>query len=169
MKRYRDEGWLREKYHGERWTLQDMADECGVTIGTVHRWMKRHGVKRRDRKQYLRREYAGFYNQQSGYEAWSSHNTEGTTDHLRVHRLLAVAKYGFDAVCGKQVHHKNGIRWDNRPENIEIVTRDQHREAHDEFADAPWRDEQTLIDAYAFGSLNDLAAWWGCDQRTILT
>jgi len=46
------------------------------------------------------------------------------------HRLLAVAKYGISAVEGMDVHHKNGIRWDNRPENIELLTRSEHARIH---------------------------------------
>lgn len=47
-----------------------------------------------------------------------------------VHRLLAVAEYGFDAVQNRVVHHSNGVKWDNRPENIEIKTMSDHQSDH---------------------------------------
>ena len=169
MKQYRDEAWLREKYHEEGLTLQEMADECDVAVSAIHKWMERKGVERRSRAESLRRPGTTYYVDSAGYEAWSSHNYEGTKDNLRVHRLLAVAEYGFDAVAGRVVHHRNDIPWDNRPENIAVLTHNEHSAAHDEYADAPWRDEQTLIEAYEGSSINEIAEQWGCDQRTILT
>ena len=47
-----------------------------------------------------------------------------------VHRLLAVSEWGLDAIRGREVHHKNEIPWDNRPENLELVTREEHGEKH---------------------------------------
>jgi len=49
-----------------------------------------------------------------------------------VHRLLAVAEYGYENVCDNVIHHKNGIRWDNRPDNIEVMTRSEHSKLHAE-------------------------------------
>ncbi|NWM54968.1 hypothetical protein GY652_27320, partial [Escherichia coli] len=41
--------------------------------------------------------------------------------------------HGYDAVAGKQVHHKNEIPWDNRPENLEPLSDEEHiLEHHDE-------------------------------------
>lgn len=38
-----------------------------------------------------------------------------------VHKLVAVAEYGIDAVKENDVHHLNTISWDNRPENISLT------------------------------------------------
>jgi hypothetical protein len=168
MVRYHDEQWLREKYHGEGLTAEEMGDMCGVSPAAIYKWMDRNNIERRPKDQCQRNEYAGFATQQSGYETWRSHNSDGTEDRVRVHRLLAVAKYGFEAVGGMHVHHKNGIKWDNRIENVEIFTPTEHRAAHDEYVGAPWRDKQKLVDAYTRGSMEDIAEWWDCDPTTIL-
>ena len=47
-----------------------------------------------------------------------------------IHRLLAVSEYGIESVKGKDVHHKNNIPWDNRPENIELMTKEKHGRHH---------------------------------------
>jgi len=49
---------------------------------------------------------------------------------IPVHRLAAIAWYGFDAVDGNHVHHKNGVRWDNREENLEPLSMTEHRRHH---------------------------------------
>jgi len=55
-KKYHNENWLRDKYHGEHLTLREIADECGVTGTTIGDWMDRHGIERRDNRQAQRPE-----------------------------------------------------------------------------------------------------------------
>jgi hypothetical protein len=64
-----------------------------------------------------------------GYEEFQS-TLNGKCESVFVHRLLAVAEYGFDAVCGMDIHHKNGIKWDNRPSNIVIMDHAEHVRLH---------------------------------------
>ena len=64
-----------------------------------------------------------------GYQQWiTTHENESYVCY--VHRLLAVSEYGFEAVSENIVHHKNGLKWDNRPENIEIMTQSEHIGLH---------------------------------------
>jgi hypothetical protein len=47
------------------------------------------------------------------------------------HRLVAEGKIGRRLEPGEQVHHKNGIKSDNRPENIEVMgSQAEHKVAH---------------------------------------
>lgn len=76
-------------------------------------------------------------------------------NYVRVSRLLAVAEHGFDAVGpGVDIHHKNGIPWDNRPANIEVIDKGEHAALHstgrDPYADkdTPYRDEDVLRELY---------------------
>lgn len=73
--------------------------------------------------------HAGIYMNENGYIAWYSHH-DYTTKCLFVHRLLAVAEYGFDALYGKVVHHRNDIPWLNYPDNIELMSRSEHAQHH---------------------------------------
>ena len=56
------------------------------------------------------------------------------------HRLVAAAFLGLDYMNkGLDVHHKNNIHQDNRVENLQVVTKAEHRELHRtaQFADLP--------------------------------
>lgn len=46
---YTDKEWLVEQYIENGHKMKDMADKCGVALATIHYWMKKHGVERRDR------------------------------------------------------------------------------------------------------------------------
>lgn len=49
---------------------------------------------------------------------------------VQVHRLVAVAEYGFDAVADKVVHHESKHGLDNRPSNIGLMDRSDHSRMH---------------------------------------
>lgn len=64
-----------------------------------------------------------------GYMFWAT-TIDGTQLNVFEHRLLAAAKYGLEAIKGKHVHHKNGHQFHNTLENIEIVSRTEHKARH---------------------------------------
>jgi transposase-like protein len=72
--KYHNEKWLREQYWKNKKTLQEIADKCGCSKQTVNRWMKCHGIERRNgrfpadnrltdeqwiREQYIEKERSG--------------------------------------------------------------------------------------------------------------
>lgn len=79
------------------------------------------------------------------------------------HRLQMVAEHGFEELIGKVVHHKNEIPWDNRPDNLELLSPSEHAMVHHGPDDAPWRDEEKFRDAFEqVDSLLQLAEYWDC-------
>ena len=60
----------------------------------------------------------------SGYKTYR-HN--GKTNY--VHRLVATKAYG-KIPKGHEVHHKNRIKTDNRPQNLQVVSKAQHMAIH---------------------------------------
>ncbi len=47
--------------------------------------------------------------------------TEFDDKPFSIHRLVAVAEYGIEAVEENDVYHLNTVAWDNRPSNLELV------------------------------------------------
>lgn len=118
---------LHELYVDRGLSLRGVADEIGCHATSVARALRRHdiGVK----TAYRNYNHAPFVTDHQGYERWKTY-VDGTYHRVAVHKLVAVAEYGFDAVCGEEIHHKNEIRWDNRPDNIEVMSPADHRRLH---------------------------------------
>jgi len=120
-------------YWDEGLTIGEVASETGASKTTIKKWMNHHDIPRRDSveasKAARRVERATFITGTDGYEFWQS-RTEDGLKHVYVHRLLAVAEFGFETVCGNVVHHRNNISWDNRHENIAVMSSSDHSKLH---------------------------------------
>ena len=131
-----DPEWLQKKYYDEHKTLTEMAEEAGVTEASILRHMDSHGIERRPNyvTRVLRDPGAGFVHADArGYEM-VKHSVDDHTYNFPIHRLLAMAEYGIDEVKDKVVHHKNGIKWDNRPENLGLFdSQSDHMKHHTEY------------------------------------
>lgn len=115
---------------------------------------------------------AKFRTRQDGYEEIESTGF-GTRDTVFVHQLVAIAEgkatpYELFASTN-QIHHSNGVPWDNRPSNIEMVSLTKHGKIHDEdeWGEAPWRNADAMREGLKRMSANRLSEVWGCSRRTI--
>lgn len=117
---WQDEERLLKLYNKEL-TPTEIADKLGCCPATIYEWLKRFGVDFQDPKTRPPTIWTG----KNGYVRGKT-EYKGEDYNFSLHRLLAVSKYGFDAVCGMDVHHLNGISWDNRPSNIELKTKEEH-------------------------------------------
>lgn len=125
-KPWHDEDTLRELYKEKRLSKHDIADRFGVGVRTITIWMKKHNIESRGQYEEIRKRPASHY-WRNGYELSSS----GFDDNdVYIHRLIAVAEHGVDKVKNMHVHHKNEIKWDNRPKNLQLMTPSEHMSHH---------------------------------------
>lgn len=134
VRAYERESYLRSLYVDKRMTQSEIADLFKCCQTTIGRALDEHGIETRDSGDYA---LPSVYFSQSGYLTCRHRHGKGRSERVafRIHRLVAVAEFGFDAVVGCDVHHKNKHRADNRHENLEVMERSEHTEHHHERED----------------------------------
>ena len=124
---------LRRLYWDEELSLSEIGDLSGVNQSTVHYWMEKHDIDRlSDSEGSFRTQstnYASTRVNNNGHVVWRCNSDRGGGT-VPVHRLMAIAEHGTEAVEDKDVHHINGIPWDNRPENLELMNHGDHMSHH---------------------------------------
>lgn len=55
------------------------------------------------------------------------------------HQLVAEASLGRRLRDDEEVHHRNGKRDDNRPENLEVLLKREHAKEHADASERDWR------------------------------
>lgn len=125
-----DPDWLKEKYVNEEKSLAEIAELAGVSVSTVSRAMDRNGIDRRSPGEHHKKNQSIQTRKLTNHEQ-IKFTVNGNTHYYDVHRLVAIAEFGLDEVGGRIVHHKNGIPWDNRPSNLELIeSQSEHARRH---------------------------------------
>lgn len=124
-----DEELLRQKCEKENVFVPELAEKWGCAANTIYRRLDEFDIEKpNEAKPDTAKSvpYTTIY-----------HREDGQNYEFLVHRFVAYAheKLTFeqlvDAGMGYHIHHKNGIKWDNSPENLQVVSWDEHREIHE--------------------------------------
>ena len=139
---WRDKDTMVRLYCEQSMTMEGIAEELGCSVSVISRWVGYHGIESRPRSRSgwessNWKPYSNFEMKSSGHEIWRG-QFKGEREVVPVHRLLAVAEFGFDAVCGMNVHHGNTngdlpeceIPWANWGSNLKLSSRENHSRYH---------------------------------------
>ncbi len=126
--------YLAELYHEHGKTLKEIATQLGVAKSTITRRFQKYDI---DRREWGGRGYdhvVPYRTDHEGYERWRHQYRDESgakkEDVIAIHRLCAVAWFGFDSVADDVVHHESNIPWDNRESNLTIMNHTRHSKLH---------------------------------------
>ena len=170
---WKDGELLRELYVEKQMGQVEISERWDCSMSTVGNWLEEHGIEKRSRSEAVQLGYGNdrytvpFQTHVTGAEVWR-HSYKNESDMVYVHRLLAVAKFGFDAVADNVVHHESEVRWDNRPGNLELMDHGEHSTLHHTKIEG--EDRRKIADRYATtdDSSYDIAEDYDIDPNTVM-
>lgn len=126
---YVDKGWLHQKYNVEGLSLQAIARLCGITHGTtIHRWTRRFNFPPHKAIAPREKNYkwnGGQYISPSGYKyvICDRGHPRGVkkgkySDYIPEQYAVMEKHLGRYLKQDEVIHHLNGIKLDNRLENL---------------------------------------------------
>ena len=131
-----DPEMLETLYWVEGLSMWQIAERMGCSKTTVYRRMNEYGIDRRGVAYRSRNAVEinpiHIRSRQDGYVGVENYY-RGESYRFYLHQLLAIAE-GADPhkVFSEDyhTHHKNEVKWDNRPENLEVLSRSDHMKHH---------------------------------------
>lgn len=121
-------------------SINQIAKELDVSVCIVYKYMDRYGIHR-----YNQKESNAIFNKNNHNNYKGGRNSHGDgyikllmPEHPRAnkggyvleHIVIAEKKIGRYLKANEVVHHINGIKDDNRPENLLILTKHEHSQLH---------------------------------------
>jgi len=111
-------------------TLQDLEDLTGIGRKVISRWFKKHGLHVRTKSECATGELNSQFDGQPRYtedgyvEIWNG------TERMLEHRYVMEQQLNRKLTTEEVVHHINGIKDDNTPTNLEVLSHIEHMKRH---------------------------------------
>jgi DNA-binding transcriptional ArsR family regulator len=154
-----DKSFLEKEYVLNKKSISDLSLETGKSKSTVRYWLNKHGLLRSRKEGFdlsrhklgkhaigVRRVFTqewkdniskgakkrwegnskGVSLKPNGYYEYTTGNNKGRG----VHRVLMEEKLGIKLNKTEHVHHINGDKKDNRLENLEVLSIEEHMKHH---------------------------------------
>ena len=144
IKIYKDKDWLYQKYWKEELSTIGISKLSGCSHRTICKWMKKFNISRRTRSEVVKLQFRmgqrkSFFKGKYGKKSatWKGGRYKDNNGYIRItcadhrnvaleHRLVIEKHIGRYLHSWETVHHINGIRDDNRIENLELLPSGRH-------------------------------------------
>jgi hypothetical protein len=172
--KYRDYDWLNQKHNVEKQSLRNICKTINVSRNVVSRWMDELGVPKRTKEQGVSNNKCRVgYKRGEKHHNWKGGKPKNKHGYVMVnqngkmrleHRVLMEKHIGRKLREDEHIHHINGIKDDNRIENLQVIDPVEHQKIHNQL-DLP---EDKIIKMFNDGmTISEISSYFDCSFSPI--